>query len=419
MAHIEILTIGDELLDGRLADTNTAELAVRLVAAGFQVARHVSVGDDLERIADALRDAAQSSDAVLVSGGLGPTGDDLTAAAAALAFGLPLARSGEALDHARRFFEMRGRRMTANNEKQADLPEGCTLLPNPEGTAVGFRLRAGDCRLYFIPGVPRELVRMFDDSVLPDLATFLTPSPPAVATLKVFGKGESEVAQMLEGFESELSPRDRLVVQYRATFPEIHVRLLVRSGSAEAADEVAAQLGERARQRLGRYVFAWGGDQVVTTFADHIVERLRRAGRSLAAAEGCTGGQLAALVCSAAGSAEVFRGSVVVPGRAAQHTALGLDDALTTEHGPVSAEVAEALAVAVRARLGADLGVATVGSPVGGAGLAPGTLFVAVAGQRGPSTRRLLFPVDGERFRLVSAYVALALTAEAAEAPPA
>jgi len=417
-SRIEILTIGDELLDGRLVDTNAAELSEQLVAAGFPVVRHVSVGDDLEQVAEALRDAAERSDAVLVSGGLGPTGDDLTAAAAALAFGLPLTRCEEALDHVRRFFADRGRRMTANNEKQADLPAGSTLLPNPEGTAVGFRLRSGDCRLYFMPGVPRELARMFDDSVLPDLGTYLTPSPPAVATLKVFGKGESEVAQMLEGLEDELPPGARLIVQYRATFPEIHIRLLVRCESAAAAADIAARLAEQARQRLGRYVFAWGGNRLATTFADHVVDRLRRAGSSLAAAEGCTGGELAALVCSAAGAEDVFRGSVVVADRVAQGTLFGFDDASAEGQGALSAGVAEALARAVRERLAADLGVAAVGSPTGGEGFAPGALSVAVADHRGSTSRELLFPVDAERFRRLAAYAALAAAVRSLDQPP-
>jgi nicotinamide-nucleotide amidase len=405
VSRIEILTIGDELVEGRLVDTNAAELSERLTARGLGVVRHQSVGDDLQRIADALREAAGRSDAVLVSGGLGPTGDDLTAAAAAAAFGLPLRRIPEALDHVRRFFAERGRAMTDNNAKQADLPDGCTLLPNPEGTAVGFRLVDGGCRLYFMPGVPRELHRIFIDSVLPDLESFLQASPAAIATIKVFGKGESEVAQRLDGVDADLPDGVRLVIQYRATFPEIHVRFVASGHGAEA---VVEQLSERARQRLGHSAFAWGGAVVATTFADHVASSLRAAGHTLAAAEGCSGGELAALLSAAADSEEVFHGTVVASGRSAQRRMLGVED--EPAGGPDTLPTsAEALARAARERFGADLGVATVGSVDGRDGQPPGTLVVAVATDREASSRSLLFPVDAERYRRLAAYVALAL----------
>jgi len=152
MPRIEILTIGDELIEGRLVDTNAGELSAKLTDLGFRATEHRSVGDDMDGMVEALRTSAGRADAVLVSGGLGPTGDDLTAAAAAAAFGLEIERSAEALEHTSRFFTERGREMPPTNEKQADLPAGCTILPNPEGTAVGFRLDVGSCRLYFMPG---------------------------------------------------------------------------------------------------------------------------------------------------------------------------------------------------------------------------------------------------------------------------
>lgn len=416
MSRIEIVTIGDELVEGRLVDTNAAELSERLAARGLAVERHQSVGDDLELIAGTLRECAARSTAVLVSGGLGPTGDDLTAAAAAAAFGLSLERSPEALDHVQRFFSDRGRRMTPNNAKQADLPAGCSLLPNPEGTAVGFRVVAGECRLYFMPGVPRELIRMFSDSVLPDLESFLAPAPPAVATLKVFGKGESEVAQMLEGLEHDLPPDARLTIQYRATFPEIHVRLVVRAGTTEGADTVVSRLAADARHRLGKYLFAAGGEVVETTFAEHVVDRLRRAGRTLAAAEASSAGEIASLLCSVHDSGDVFRGSVVIPGRSGPEGMLGIEGIPSRDDEAWSA-AAETMAETIRGRLDADLGVATVGSPDRLGDHPPGELTVAVATERGTTSRTLLFPVDAERFRLLSAYVALALVLRSQEQP--
>jgi nicotinamide-nucleotide amidase len=253
--------------------------------------------------------------------------------------------------------------------------------------------------------------------VLPDLETFLTPAPPAVETLKVFGKGESEVAQMLEGLDSDLPAGVGLTIQYRATFPEINIRLVARGAAAGAAEEAVERLSAEARQRLGPYLFASGGNRVETSFPEHVAQTLRRVGRTLAAAEACSGGELAALACSVAGSEDVFRGSMVVADRAAQQAALSTGDEPYEAHGPLSAAVAEDLAGAVRDRLGADIGVATVGTPEGRDGQPPGTLIVAVASDREATSRQLLFPVDPERFRRLAAHVALALIVRTLDRP--
>ncbi len=396
MSRIEIITIGDELIEGRLVDTNAGLMSQRLDAEGLTVVSHLSVGDDLWQISHALRSAAERSDAVLVSGGLGPTSDDLTAAAAAAAFDLPIERSPEALEHVRRFFRDRGRRMTSNNEKQAELPRGCTLLPNPGGTAVGFRLRIGDCRLYFMPGVPRELAQIFTESVLPDLGTFLSGTAPVVATLKVFGKGESEVAHMLDGIETDLPAGVELIVQYRATFPEIHVRLLVK-GAGAAVPGVLERLTTDARYRLGKYLFAVGGSVIDTTFPDAVVDGARRAGITVAVADGCTGGELSRLVSRTDHGAEIFSGAVVAPTTRALMALLQLSETDT-----VSPHTVEGAAEAIRGRFGTSTGLAVAGST-------DGALAVAVSTAGGASSRELSFPIEPDRFRRLAAYVALAI----------
>jgi nicotinamide-nucleotide amidase len=407
VSRIEIITIGDELIEGRLVDTNAGLMSARLADEGLTVVSHLSVGDDLERIADALRSAAGRSDAVLVSGGLGPTSDDLTAAAAAHAFELPIERAPEALAHVEAFFRDRGRRMSKNNEKQADLPQGCTLLPNPGGTAVGFRVRAGDCRLYFMPGVPRELEQMFSESVLPDLETYLTGEAPLVGTLKVFGKGESDVAQMLEGLDADPSTGVGIVVQYRATFPEIHVRL-VAAGPQPAAKAELDRLTREASRRLGKYLFAAGGPRVETTFADAVAERARRAGVTVAVADGCTGGVLSSLLSRTEPGPDVFAGAVVAPVPDALPGLLELEgDHIKT------VRMVELAADAVRRRLSASTGVAVVGTPRTGDGTEGGKLVAAVATDSGTSSRELGFPIDADRFRRLAAYVSLALLGQA------
>lgn len=406
MSHIEIITIGDELIEGRLVDTNAGLMSERLTAEGFDVVSHLSVGDNIRMISEALQSAAVRSDAVLVSGGLGPTSDDLTAVAAATAFGLPMARSPEALEHVRGFFRDRGRRMTENNEKQADLPGGCTLLPNPGGTALGFQLQDGDCRLYFMPGVPRELSHIFTQSVLPDLRSFLFGAAPVVATLKVFGKGESEVAHLLDGLEVDPASQVSLTVQYRATFPEIHVRLLV-SGQEEPARAELTRLCDEARTRLGKYLFAVGGPIDETTFPDSVISRVRRAGVTFAVADGCTGGELSRLVSQTEDGAEVFAGAVVTPTAKALFTMLhGAENEVDFQR------TAEVAADSVCERFGTSMGISVIGSPRRDDGSTSGALVVATSAAGRASSREFSFPVEPDRFRRLAAYVALAMLAQ-------
>jgi len=404
MPRIEILTIGDELIEGRLVDTNAGELSAKLADLGFRATEHRSVGDDMDGMVEALRTAAGRADAVLVSGGLGPTGDDLTAAAAAVAFGLKIERSAEALEHTRRFFTERGREMPLTNEKQADLPAGCLILPNPEGTAVGFCLDVDSCRLYFMPGVPRELRRMADDTVLSDMTRRLDASPPMVATLKIFGKGESEVAQRLEGLEKTVPNEMGLVVQYRATFPEIHLRLVVEGGERSAATSVLAGLVRDVRNRLGRHVFAVGGPRLDIDFPAYAATTLTEAGMTLAAVEVASSGAVARMLGASEQGRQCLRGGLV----AADFEVL--KDQLDLEGLSV-----EETAKAIRKRFGTSIGIATLGSAEGVGSDRPGDLAVAAAGAKGTQTRELYFPIDPDRFQRLAAYTALALAVRMVE----
>ena len=404
MPRIEILTIGDELIEGRLVDTNAGELSDKLTDAGLRARDHRSVGDDMGDMIEALRTAASRSDAVLVSGGLGPTSDDLTALAAAKAFDLAIERSIEALEHTRLFFTERGREMPPTNEKQADLPKGCVILPNPEGTAVGFRLDAGACRLYFMPGVPRELRRMADESVLPDLQRRLPATPPLVATLKIFGKGESEVAQRLEGIHDLVPVTMELTVQYRATFPEIHLRLVLVGGDREAATEILDFLVADAQQRLGDHVFAVGGARLDTDFPTHVAQVLDGAGMTLAAAEIASAGAVARKLGRSEQGRRCLLGSLVAS-----------DPQILNEQLQPRDASAEAAAESVRRRFGSSIGIATYGSAEGIGDLRPGTFVVAAAGPGETLVRERHFPIDHERFQRLAAYAALKLALKVAE----
>ncbi len=406
MPRIEIITIGDELIEGRLVDTNAGELSASLADIGLGVAEHRSVGDDLEAMVEALRTAAKRADAVLVSGGLGPTSDDLTAAAAAAAFTRAIVRFPDALEHTRRFFADRGRVMAPSNDKQADLPSGSTILPNPEGTAVGFRLDAGSCRLYFMPGVPRELRRMAAESVLPDLARRLAAAPPLVATLKLFGRGESDVAQDLLGLEDAVADGVRLTVQYRASFPEIHVRLVLRDDGRPATAEMLEAVAVDARRRLERHVFAVGGACLDTDYPAHAAAVLAGRGLTLAVAEVASGGRLAQLLALTGDGARCLVGGLVA----------SRESVLAEQLDPDTTDAA-AFARAARARFTADVGVAVLGTAAGGDGRLPGALVIAAATNDAAVHREFSFPLDPDRFQLLAAYgglrLALRLVAQA------
>jgi molybdenum cofactor synthesis domain-containing protein len=357
-------------------------MSERLADAGFEVARHTSVGDDLDELVDVLREIAERADAALVSGGLGPTSDDRTAAAAADAFDLALGRHVVAYAHTEHFFSSRGREMPAANAKQADLPEGCALLPNPNGTACGFQLDADRCRFYFVPGVPREMRPMVTDDILPDLAERHQSDPPRIATLKVFGLGESDVAQRLEGDGPLEATAGRLTVQYRASFPEVHVRLVLRDGY----DDALAALRDEAHRRLGRHVFAVGGARCEKGFADVVVAELVQAKATLAVAEDLTAGGVGALLAEAPDAATVVLGGEL-------HVAFE--------------DSAPGLASDVRQRHGATLGVAVLPGPE------PDGFRAAVSTAAGAQERALRFPVGPDRLRRLSAYVALTLVRRA------
>jgi competence/damage-inducible protein CinA-like protein len=378
MERVELLTIGDELLDGRLVDTNAGWMSSQLADAGLEVARHTSVGDRDHELVEVLRDLAARCDAVLVSGGLGPTSDDRTAACAARAFGLDVVRHPDAYAHTERFFISRGREMSESNAKQADLPSGCELLPNPHGTACGFRVDADGCRLYFMPGVPRELEAMVADHVLPDLCARIATDPPRIATLKIFGLGESDVAQRLEGDEPLVAPSGDLTVQYRATFPEIHVRLVLRGGY----DDTLEGLRDEAARRIGRHVFAIGGARCDRSFADVVVTELEGARATVAIAEDLAAGGVGELLAEAAD---------------ARHVVLG------GELHPRSTGSAPALATDVRRRHGATFGIAVLPGPD------PDGFRAAVSTEDGGQERAMRFPVEPQRLRRLAAYVALSL----------
>jgi nicotinamide-nucleotide amidase len=382
----EILTIGDELLRGEIVDTNKSWLSERLLRLDVETRFHASVCDDPADMADAFRRAAGRADVVLVSGGLGPTRDDITLEVLAQSFGRKLQLHEPSLAAIRRFFEALGREMSPSNEKQALLPEGAEVLANPIGTAPGCMLEVGRCVFFCLPGVPRELVRMMEEEVLPRLASRLRPSGAAV-------------------MRATLAREAGVTLGFRTAFPDNYLRPVVRAASEAEAEARLERVCEAIRARLGPLVYGRDDETMERVLGRLLVER----GRSLALAESCSGGLLAQRISAVPGASRYFLGGVIAYANEAKRALLGVPEALLVAHGAVSAEVARAMAEGARTRFASDLAVSTTGisGPDGGTPEKPvGLVFVGFADARGSEAQEFLFPFDRERHRLVTSQVA-------------
>jgi nicotinamide-nucleotide amidase len=371
----EIVASGDELTLGRIANTNAAWLSRRLADLGFQVSRHTTLPDVLREYASEIRAAARRADLVILSGGLGPTVDDLTREAAARALGVPLVRDRRALAQIRRFFARRARTMPPTNERQADLPRGAALLPNPVGTAPGFAARAGRSLVAALPGVPGELFAMFDGP-LRRLLEKRFPRRPAVATreLELIGLPESEVGRRLEGIASpQGNPRLSLMVRDAV----VCVRLVARGRTKAEARRALGAVVKGVRAEFGDRVFGEGGQDP----ADVVAALLMRSKVTLALAESCTGGLVGHLLTNVAGVSRVLLEGLVTYSNASKARRLGVRRSTLARHGAVSrACAAEMAAGAARtARAAAALAITGVAGPGGGTRAKPvGLVFTAV-----------------------------------------
>ena len=401
-----VLTIGDELLRGEIVDSNKSFLSQRLLQLDLETARHVTIADDAGEIEATLREAAARARVVLISGGLGPTRDDITTEVVAGTFGRKLVRDAEVLEGIAEFFRAVGREMAANNAKQADFPEGAEVLPNPLGTAPGFMLEADGALLFCMPGVPRELYRMMDEEVLPRVAARLRDGDGAVVRatlLRTFGLGESSLDRELE----DLARDDPAVsLGFRTQFPDNLVRVLVRAPDERQAEERLAALVAEVRERLGALVVDAGERRLEEVVGGLLLEK----GRTVALAESCTGGLLSHLLTELPGSSGYLLEAVVAYSNEAKVRDLGVSQELLARHGAVSEPVAEQMARGVRARSGADFGLATTGvaGPGGGSDEKPvGTVYIALAAERGVVAHRYQLMRERVRNKQLAAHIAL------------
>jgi nicotinamide-nucleotide amidase len=405
VASAEIITIGTELLLGQLVDTNTAVIAVALAEAGVDVFRETSVGDNEARIAQAIREALERADAVVLAGGLGPTVDDLTREAVAAAAGRPLELDQAVVDDLRAFFTSVGRRMSPNNARQAMFPRGAIVLENPKGTAPGFALEIGEKIVVVMPGPPREMEPMLRDHVVPMLSRkYGLRSVIATRVLRTVGISESEVdARIADLFRAGVNPS----IAVLAHLGQVDVKLTAKAQTREAAHALIDQLEPEVRRHLGEHIFSDDG----ASLPEALGAALRRRGWSIATAESCTGGLLGAMITSVAGSSDYYRGGAVSYSNEAKSQLLGVAVDTIERHGAVSEEVAAAMAVGAQRALGSTIALSITGvaGPGGGTPEKPvGLVFIGFAGIGGSvEVQRAQIPGDREAVRHRAALRAL------------
>lgn len=408
---VESLAIGDELLDGRLADTNSKVLADALSSLGLGLVRAVVIDDDEERIAEAVREAAARADVVVTSGGLGPTSDDLTALGVARAAGCSLRLDEGVWAQIQARFAERGLPLPPNNRRQAELPEAATTLRNGAGVAPGFVTRVGSAEVFSFPGVPKEYRWLLEHALVPRLKARLETHDSvalgeyrAIRTLRCLGITESALGQALVPLEATHSG---LRVQYRTHFPENYARLVVTGTERAAVEAEADALAAQARRLIGGAVYGVGE----ASLEERLLAALTARGATLVTAESCTGGLLGKRLTDVPGSSAAYAGGVVAYANEAKTALLEVDEELLREHGAVSEEVARAMAEGARARLGATFALSTTGvaGPGGGSAEKPvGTVCFGLAGPHGTLTKRRLLPAAGrDAIRELAAAVSL------------
>jgi len=403
MLRAEIIAIGSELLTPFRTDTNSLWLTERLNSVGIEVQLKTVVGDDEAILEESVRDAMRRSEVIISTGGLGPTEDDITRKVFARVTGRQLTLDYEVLAGIRERFSSRGFQMTPNNERQALIPQGGKVLPNPNGTAPGIKLEQDNKLIVLLPGPPRENQPMFDNFVMADLERMSRGVRIARRVLKVTGLGESALDEMIAPIYKEYSNPSTTIL---FTDSEIEIHLTATAETAARAEEIAGELADKLEGKLGYYVYSTLGESL----EEVIGHRLRLKQFTIATAESCTGGLVAERITQVPGSSDYFVGSVVSYTNDAKSNLLDVPAEMIERNGAVSGEVAEAMARGVRARTGATIGLSVTGTagPSGGTDAVPvGTVYIGLADDVVTSNRRLTVPGDRHLIRWRASTAAL------------
>lgn len=391
----EIITIGDEILIGQVADTNSAWLAALLNENGIKVHQITSVSDNSAHIIEALNESAKRADVILLTGGLGPTRDDITKKTLCTYFGAGLRFDAEVMKDVENRLKQFNRHVTELNKNQAEIPENCIALRNKSGTAPGMWFEQ-DGKVYVsLPGVPYEMKGLMLDEVMPRLKQKFRMPAIVNKTVLTIGIAESVLAEKISAWEDSLAS-DRLSLAYLPSPGMVRLRLSGSGSDRSALEQIIGRKVKELQKLAGDYIYGYDNDTL-----EHIIGKiLTESGKSLSAAESCTGGYLAHLITSVAGSSVYFKGSVVTYAIETKVNILGVKAEAIAKYGVVSAETAEEMAHEVRARLNTDYSIATTGvaGPGGGTAENPvGTVWIAVAAKDKIISQKFLFPYNRER----------------------
>lgn len=386
----EILATGDEIRSGALVDSNSAYISQKLEENGVEVTRHNCTGDDLNVLSTIIKEIANRSHIAVVTGGLGPTTDDMSAQAAADAAGVELVLDAKALENVESFFKKFNRPMSESNRKQALLPKDAKCLYNTVGTASGFSLKIDGCVFFFLPGVPYEMKKMMEINVIPEIARINGGSAihSRVANIPTFGLGESVVGEKVMAVES-LFPGIKLGL--RANFPQVQVKLYARDNDETRLEALLENGTKWVSDQLKQRVISTNGESMEKRIGSLLVAK----NQSIAVAESCTGGLIANWLTNTAGSSDYFLLSAVTYSNEAKIKVLGVPEQIIETNGAVHEKTAKEMAIGVKRISGATWGLSTSGiaGPSGGTKDKPvGTVCIGLAGPDTAFAKRLYYP---------------------------
>jgi len=399
----EIIAVGSELLTPHRMDTNSLFLTDRLNSLGIEVRYKTVVGDDRERLADVFHASIRRSKLVILTGGLGPTEDDVTRDVVAEALERPLREDTEIRKHILERFARLERPMPENNLRQAMVPEGARILENKKGTAPGLWIEQKGLIVILLPGPPGELESMFEATCLSRLSPFAGRDRIYSREYKVVGLPESEVDQSIAPFYKEYQ---NPVTTILATPGGVEVHLRARASSDEEGDDLLNELGDKIETALGDHVYSTQGESLEEVVGMYLVMKRK----TVAVAESCTGGLLSERLTRTPGSSNFYLGGVVCYSDELKTKFCGVPEALIRENGSVSQPVAQALAEGIRKRSGASIGIGITGiaGPTGGSPEKPvGRVFVSLSDDKGTQVREFHFPGNREKVRQWSSHAAL------------
>ncbi len=399
----EIITIGDELISGNTLDLNASYAAGRLTASGLLIRRITSVGDDHQMVSNALSKALETSRFVIITGGLGPTDDDVTNEIVASALNRSLCLNQQMLERIKQYVEAKGLEMTPALEKMAWMPEGSQIIDSKR-FMCGCSIKEQDVHLYFLPGIPDQMRHLFDNFVLPEILK-LYETLPAVGQhiLKLYGVKEPYIAETLKELNGI---KGDVVLGFYPHFPENHITLSLHGKDEKAVNKELLRIENEIRRLLGAYIFSSGNQSMEEIIGQKLLDK----GMSISAAESCTGGLIGHRLTNVPGSSEYFLGGVIAYSNESKIDLLNINPEIIETHGAVSDQTVREMVLGVKARFNTDLAIAVTGiaGPDGGSKEKPvGTVHIGLAAEDEVFSGKYLFWGDREQVKLETSMMAL------------